>query len=43
MKRITISLDVPDEDHENVLRLLEGLCKADRLQPSANRGDPLVG
>jgi hypothetical protein len=24
MKRITISLDVPDEDHENVLRLLEG-------------------
>jgi hypothetical protein len=24
MKRITISLDVPDEDRENVLRLLEG-------------------
>jgi hypothetical protein len=24
MKRITISLDVSDEDHENVLRLLEG-------------------
>ena len=24
MKRITISLDVPDEDHENVLRFLEG-------------------
>lgn len=24
MKRITISLDVTDEDHENVLRLVEG-------------------